>query len=78
MIAYDSNEFHKANNFFNENNKRLTLVFFIKDITIDTKWPSDKIGNTESFDNHIEQLILKNENIKSTIIKSEETDISDK
>ena len=65
LIVYDANEFHKANNFFNKNNKRLTLVFFVKDVTINTKctkWPVDKIMNTEIFDNHIEQIILKNKN----------------
>ena len=32
MVCYDGREFHRANNFFNEGDPRLTLVFFISGI----------------------------------------------
>jgi hypothetical protein len=79
LIAYDGQELHRANNFFNENEDRLTLVFFVKGVTTSV-FPLDRVYE-KNFDNSFEEqinLFNKNENIKSTIIKSEETDISDK
>tara|TARA_R110000744_G_scaffold374824_1_gene487867 strand:+ start:1165 stop:1842 length:678 start_codon:yes stop_codon:yes gene_type:complete len=36
MVCYDGREFHRANNFFNDGEPRLTLVFFISGIRCDT------------------------------------------
>jgi hypothetical protein len=70
MICYDSKEFHKANNYFNEGEDRLTLVYFVNDIKV-KKNPLDRIKDKESFDNFMEERIkIIDENIKSTIIKS--------
>jgi len=65
LVVYDASEFHKANNFYIENENRLTLVFFVKNITLDSNWPCQKIKDEKNFDNHIENLILKNENTQS-------------
>ena len=62
MISYDAQEFHRANNFFTEGEDRLTLVYFIKDITVNRN-PIQRVKDNESYDNFIEERI--NENIKS-------------
>lgn len=78
LIVYDGSEFHKANNFYIENENRLTLVFFVKNLTLNSYWPYQKIKDDRNFDNHIKDLILKNENIKSKKKLFEQTDISNK
>ena len=62
MISYDTQEFHRANNFFSNGDDRLTLVYFIKDIKV-SKNPLDRIKDNENYDNFILERI--NENIKS-------------
>ena len=44
MIMYDTNEFHRANSFYNDDGKdaRLTLVFFIGGI-LARKWPLERV-----------------------------------
>ena len=44
MIMYDTNEFHRANSYYNEDGKdaRLTLVFFIGGLDVDI-FPLEKI-----------------------------------
>ena len=78
LIVYDANEFHRANSFFTKNNERLTLVFFINDITC-SKAPMDRICDVENFDNKM-KIRINNfyENIKSEEKLSEQTDIPDK
>jgi len=65
MIIYDSRTFHKANNFCTGDQNRLSLVFFVKGLTIDKK-PLSKIRDKENFDNSL-YLRIRNfyENIKS-------------
>lgn len=53
MISYDANEWHKANNFFNGDDDRLTLVFFVDKIDVD-KWPLDRVRDRNSYDDFIE------------------------
>lgn len=56
MICYDAKEFHRANNFFDKNFDRLTLVFFINDIEVSTFYPNDRLKN-HNFDLSLETLI---------------------
>ena len=78
LIVYDANEFHRANNFFTKNNERLTLIFFINNISCH-KAPMDRICDVENFDNKL-KIRINNfyENIKSEEKLPEQTDISDK
>ena len=48
MITYDTNEFHRANNYYNDDEKdnRLTLVFFIGGINAGS-FPLEKIKDEE-------------------------------
>jgi hypothetical protein len=62
MISYDTQEFHRANNFFNDGDDRLTLVYFLKDIKV-SKTPLNRVKDNESYDNFISERI--NENFKS-------------
>jgi len=78
LIVYDGSEFHKANNFYIENQNRLSLVFFVGNLTLNGYWPYQKIKDDRNFDNYIKDLILKNENIKSKKKLSEQKDISNK
>ena len=56
MICYDSNEFHSANNYFSDNEDRLTLIFFINKIKV-KKNPITRVKDAESFDEVIENKI---------------------
>jgi len=79
LIAYDGQELHRANNFFNEKEDRLTLVFFVKGITTSV-FPLDRVYE-KNFDNCLKEqisLFNKNENIKSEEKLPEQTNISDK
>ena len=58
MIAYDSSEYHRANNFVTNAEKRLTLLGFIKGITID-EMPLQRVRSVEMFDNKLESRIDK-------------------
>ena len=58
MIAYDSNEFHRANNFVTNADKRLTLIGFIKGIEVD-EMPLQRIRSAEVWDNNLENRISK-------------------
>jgi len=59
MIAYDSNEWHRANKLKSKND-RLTMVFFISDIELSEKtntrlFPVERIN--DEYDNNIEKRI---------------------
>tara|TARA_B110000285_G_scaffold232370_1_gene303276 strand:- start:39 stop:770 length:732 start_codon:yes stop_codon:yes gene_type:complete len=56
MIAYDSSEFHRANSFTTNANKRLTLVGFVKDIVLDDM-PLQRVRDKIRFDNVLEKRI---------------------
>lgn len=56
MIAYDAQEYHRANNFFSNTEDRLTLVFFVKNITVES-YPYDRVKNNNAFDNFLEEII---------------------
>jgi hypothetical protein len=59
MISYDANEYHGANNFYNEtDDERLTMVFFVRDISF-TEEPSLKkfYNNNHITDENIESKI---------------------
>ena len=58
LIMYDSNEFHRANNFHNDGENRLTLVFFVSDIEI-AKTPLKRIREYNDFDADIKDIIGK-------------------
>ena len=62
MISYDTQEFHRANNYFSDVEDRLTLAYFVRDIEID-KTPLNRIKDREQYDNFLEERI--NESIKS-------------
>lgn len=83
LVMYDANEYHKANSFNTGENvdDRMTLVFFFSGIKSEkTKYPIERVKDKENFDDALKYRLeyLKNENIKSKTITSEETDISDK
>ena len=64
MIAYDPNEHHRANNFYHkeEENRRLTLVFFIGGLEI-SEYPLKKVKNSEYekiIDEQIEKKVSEN------------------
>ena len=56
LIAYDTQEYHRANNYFSSTEDRLTLVFFVKNITVDS-YPYDRVKNNNAFDNFLEETI---------------------
>jgi len=56
MIAYDGLEFHRANSFTTNANKRLTLVGFVKDIVLDDM-PLQRVKDKIRFDNELEKRI---------------------
>lgn len=57
LIAYDSNEFHRANNFTTNTDKRLTLVGFVKNVKIN-QMPLKRVKD-EKMDNELEDRISK-------------------
>lgn len=56
LICYDAKEWHNANNFFDENYDRLTLVFFVKDIEVSSFYPKNRLKNND-FDLSLETII---------------------
>lgn len=56
LILYGQNEFHKANSYHVGDSDRLTLVFFINDITTE-KYPTERVRDYEEFDSSIEKII---------------------
>mgnify|MGYP003125436208 CR=1 FL=1 len=58
MIAYDSNEYHRANNFVTNAEKRLTLIGFVKGIKID-EMPLQRVRSSDQWDNNLEKRIDK-------------------
>jgi len=60
LITYDANYFHMANN-YHSGNDRLTLVFFIDDITVE-KYPMERVkkfGNESYINDVAKKLITK-------------------
>jgi hypothetical protein len=56
MIAYDSDEYHRANNFVTNTEKRLTLIGFIKGVEIN-EMPLQRVRSAERWDNNLEKRI---------------------
>jgi len=44
LIIYDTSDYHRANSFYSEKESRLTLVFFIKGIEYNGRWPLERIN----------------------------------
>ena len=55
MIAYDANEWHRANSYFNE--ERFFMVFFIAGLKIDGLTPMERVKNKIAFDDPIKNVI---------------------
>ena len=56
MICYDSSEFHSANNYFSQNEDRLTIAFFLNNIKVRQN-PLSRVKDFESYDKFIEEKI---------------------
>tara|TARA_Y100000590_G_scaffold416984_1_gene516247 strand:+ start:877 stop:1830 length:954 start_codon:yes stop_codon:yes gene_type:complete len=62
MIVYDTNEFHRANNYYSgtEKESRLTLVFFIEGIQMKETYPLQRVKDIE-LENIIEKSYITGE-----------------
>jgi hypothetical protein len=47
LVSFDGNCFHKANNFYSENQPRLTQTFFVRTLTSNSKLPLERCYDSE-------------------------------